>query len=450
MVMNPTEATSSRREFILNTARAAAIVGAASLAGPLARGAAESRKKIRLAIVGTGHRGTGMWGVPVVRDYADLVEFVGLGDINPKRAAYAASIIGKNVPTFTDFDEMVRTAKPDKVIVTTVDGYHAHYITRAMELGCDVLSEKPLCTHAEQAQSIIDACKKTGRALDVTFNARYGNSATKVKELLVAGEIGELYSVDYAEFLDLTHGADYFRRWHAYKENSGTLLCHKSSHHFDQLNWWVGGDPVEVTALGRLNMYGRNGPFRHVNCRACTFKDKCNFYWDITKNQRLVDLYVNCESADGYYRDGCVYRSSIDIYDTMSVQIKYDNHAMVTYSLNATAPYEGQQIIFNGSKGRIEVRNYDSQPWKVPYSAEIRLTRDFKDTAVFQIQREAGEHGGSDRRIRDMLFRPGMPDPLGQRAGLHAGIMSAIIGIAGYTSIETGQKVRIRDLVTLS
>ncbi len=439
----------SRRDFIRDSAKAAVAVGAAASLGPLAGHAAEKSGKLKLAMVGTGHRGTGMWGTPVVRDYSDRVEFVGLCDINPKRAAYAQSILGQGIPTFTDFDQMVKTTRPDKVIVTTVDSYHAHYVNRAMELGCDVLCEKPLCTDAEQAQSIVDGCRKSGRHLDVTFNARYGNSATKTKELLLAGEIGELYAVDYAEFLNLSHGADYYRRWHAFKSNSGTLLCHKASHHFDQLNWWIGADPVEVTAIGRLNKYGRNGPFRHANCRACTYKDKCEFYWDITKNQRLMDLYVKCESEDGYYRDGCVYRSSIDIYDRMSAQFQYDNRVQVSYTLDATVPYEGQHIVFTGSKGRIEVRNYQAQPWQTPHDAEIRLTRNFKNSVVFPIKDAETEHGGADVRIRDMVFKGNLPDPLGQRAGMREGIMSSLMGISSYTSIETGGKVKLRDLVKL-
>ena len=128
---------------------------------------------------------------------------------------------------------------------------------------------------------------------------------------------------------------------------------HKASHHFDELNWWIDSDPVEVIAYGRLNKYGRMGPFRNVNCRRCVFKNKCELYWDITSNKDYMELYVGCESEDGYYRDGCLYRTAINIPDTYSAQIKYENDVLVTYSLNATVPYEGQIIVFNGSKGNI-------------------------------------------------------------------------------------------------
>ena len=442
----------SRRDFIRKSSISAAALGAVAMAGPLSTLASPAEKKVRVALVGTGIRGSTTWGMNLIRDVGDYVEIVGLCDINSKRVEVANKWMGGRIPTFTDFDRMVRETRPDKVIVTTMDSKHAQYVCRAMELGCDALSEKPLCTDAEQAQAIIDTCKRTGRKLDVTFNARYGLSTMKAKELLLAGEIGDLYSVDYAEFLDLDHGASYFRRWHGLKQCSGTLLVHKASHHFDELNWWIDSDPVEVIAYGRLNKYGRMGPFRNVNCRRCVFKNKCELYWDITSNKDYMELYVGCESEDGYYRDGCLYRTAINIPDTYSAQIKYENNVLVTYSLNATVPYEGQFIVFNGSKGRIELRNYDRQPWEVPHDSELRLTRNFKSSEIVPIERQEGdffEHGGADQRIKHMLFKPGSPDPLGQRAGMRAGIMSSAIGIAGYTSIETGRRIRIAELVDL-
>jgi predicted dehydrogenase len=224
-------------------------------------------------------------------------------------------------------------------------------------------------------------------------------------------------------------------------------LCHKASHHFDELNWWVNSDPLEVTAHGKLNIYGRNGTFRHANCRACVFKEKCPFYWDITKDSWYMKLYVECEDNDGYYRDGCVFRNGIDVYDTMTAQIRYAGGALVSYSLNAAVPYEGQFIVFNGSKGRIELRNYDRQPWQVPHAAEIRLTKINGATTTIPIQPETGEHGGADRRIRDMIFRSSGPDPLSQKAGMRAGLMSSLIGIAAYTSIEERMPVKLADLV---
>jgi hypothetical protein len=106
----------TRREFV-TTATGAAV--GAMVAGQSV-GAAQAKKR-RYAIVGTGVRGIGMWGRPIVRDYGDIVEFVGLCDINPLRVEAAKRQLGVSCPTFTNFDEMLTKAKPDLVMVTTVD-----------------------------------------------------------------------------------------------------------------------------------------------------------------------------------------------------------------------------------------------------------------------------------------------------------------------------------------
>src|SRR5207249_638790 len=110
---------SSRREFV----KAA---GSAALGASLFHvdALAQAPSKRRYAIVDTGDRGSGMWGRDLVRRYPDLLEFVGLCDINPKRAIAAREYMGVQAPTFTNIDEMFEKAKPDLLMVTTADGYH--------------------------------------------------------------------------------------------------------------------------------------------------------------------------------------------------------------------------------------------------------------------------------------------------------------------------------------
>ena len=129
---------------------------------------------------------------------------------------------------------------------------------------------------------------------------------------------------------------------------------HKASHHFDLLNWWIDSDPESVYALGSLDHYGKNGTFRAENCRTCPHTSKCKFYYDITRNQNYMDLYVANEKYDGYLRDGCVFKNDVNIFDKMAATIRYKNGVQVAYSLTTYSPYEGYRIAFNGTKGRLE------------------------------------------------------------------------------------------------
>ena len=444
--------TINRRDFLGNSAKLA--VAAASISLPLYSFMKDKKTapplKTKLAIVGTGGRGTYSWGKPVIEAYKDYVEMVALCDINPKRMAASKAILGITAGTYEakDFDRMIQETKPDIVIVTTTDCFHEKYIVRALELGCNVISEKPIATEAEQCQRIADAENRTGKKVYVGFNVRYQNEAIEMKKIMLSGELGKIISVDYQECLNTLHGADYYRRWHGKKKYSGSLLLHKASHQFDLVNWLLDAEPVDVQAIGKLAFYGHNSSFRGHNCRTCPFTQKCKFYWDMTQDTMAMTLYGNCEDADGYFRDGCVWDNEIDSYDTSSVQVNYDTGTQMTYSMNTFLPFEGQLICFSGENGRLEVRLNDAQPWEVQAEMEFRLTNDRNTTRFWTSKSSEGGHGGADERLKDTIFLPGTPDPLGSKAGSRAGIMSSLIGIAARQSIETGQKVKIADLVT--
>lgn len=415
-----------------------------SLAGA---GLSAQGAKTRIAIVGTGSRGSGTWGRELLRRQGHRVEIVGLCDINRKRVESAGARIGVDVATFTDLERMLQETRPGLLIVTTRDSTHHEQIIKAMEMGFDVLTEKPMTTDEKKCQAILDTEKRTGRKVTVAFNYRYSNTAQKIKELLMSGAIGAVTSVDFHWYLDTSHGADYFRRWHAYRANSGSLFVHKATHHFDLINWYLAAEPVEVGAYGELRKYGRNGKFRGKTCRSCAHKKECQFYWDITRSKDMVNTYVDAESEDNYFRDACVFRQDIDIFDTMVAQVKYSNGAMMSYSLNAFMPYEGYHLAFNGLEGRIEVRVYERQPWEEKREDAIRFTRNFGKSEIITLPYAQGGHFGADPRLMEMIFDPAKPDPLHQRAGSRAGAMSLLTGVAAVRSADTGRLVKISELV---
>jgi predicted dehydrogenase len=437
----------NRRDFV----RGAGTAAAASLAlGGSTLASARPRARRRYAMVGTGHRGSGMWGADLVRNYSDVLEFVGLSDTNPKRAAAAKALIGVDCPTFTSFDEMCERTRPELLMVTTVDSTHVDYITRALDLGLDVITEKPMVTDERQVKAVLDAERRNRRKIVVAFNYRYAPKHQKIKEIIQSGEIGPVTSVDFSWYLDTRHGADYFRRWHRLKSRGGSLWVHKATHHFDLVNWWLGADPVEVMAFGELNVYGKAGPFRHSHCRPCPHKAKCPFYFDLTKDARLMKLYAAAEGVDGYHRDGCVFREDVDIYDTMSAVVKYSNGVQMNYSLNASMPIEGYRLAFNGERGRLEVRDYERQPWQVEEDSEAYLIKNFTGKREkLDMPHIKGGHAGGDDRLRDLIFRGARVPEHMRLPDSRAGAMSCLTGIAARTSVERGRPVRVADLVRL-
>lgn len=422
----------------------------------------------RYAIVGTGWRHR-IFHRAIVENYQTHAELVGLCDPNPGRLKLSqrtAAKQGKKVPAFSalEFDRMIRETKPDVVIVTTVDATHSQYIIRAMELGCDVITEKPMTTTADQCQRILDTKQRTGREVRVAFNYRYSPARTQVKDLLMSGVIGDVLSVDFHWLLDTRHGADYFRRWHSRKANSGGLLVHKATHHFDLVNWWLGATPETVTATGKRDYYtpqmaqrmGLSGA--HERCSTCPETAKCGFYLDLAANANLKELYQDQEHHDGYHRDQCVFRSEIDIEDTMNVIVGYDTGATLSYSLNAFNAWEGYQIAFNGTRGRLEHSDVE-QIAGVSGSGAVMGTSLAKGTHTrivplrgapreVEVWQGEGGHGGGDKIMLDDIFLPEPPaDKYFRKSDERGGAISIMTGVAANECLRTGLPVKISDLV---
>ena len=429
--------------------------------------------KKRYCIVGLGSRGIGMFLLPLVKQYADVAEVTGLCDVNWRRLEVAKERAGIDVPTFTDFDAMLASVECDAVIVASKDSTHHQFIIKSLEAGKDAITEKPMTVDEEKCRAILQAEAKSPGTVWVTFNYRFAPYMTRIKELLKEGVIGRVHSVDFSWFLDTIHGADYYRRWHRQKENSGGLLVHKATHHFDLVNWWLDQEPVRVYASGRRNFYGPTRTNRGERCLGCEYAATCEFYVDLTQSRDGKSLYLDAEAVDGYRRDGCVFSPEIDIEDTMGAIVTYSGGAQLHYSLHSFMPFEGWRIAFNGSKGRLEAglaeryfveerpvlserskvgRRID--PWRaadgdlaVRDEDEIRIYPLYGGVKTVKVRHDASGHGGGDVRLRDMLFRGNVPDPLGHLAGSRAGAMSILIGVAANRSIATGLPVDVAELL---
>lgn len=402
--------------------------------------------------------------------FADTSELVGLCDRNRGRlnlAVREALEKGVTVPGYDadGFERMIDETKPDCVIVTTMDCFHDYYICRTMELGCDVITEKPMTTDEKKCRRILETQRKTGKKCTVTFNYRYAPPRTQVKELLLSGVIGEVLSVDFHWVLDTHHGADYFRRWHRNKENSGGLIVHKATHHFDLVNWWLSTVPERVYASGHRRFYVPDTADRIYNltkrgerCHGCPEAEKCPFRLDMAGNEGLRRLYLDCERHDGYYRDKCVFGEEIDIEDSMNLVVDYANGVKMAYSLNAFNPWEGYIISFNGSRGRLEHKCeetvYINADGTVPGALKkegtwIRIYPHWEAACEVEVWSAEGGHGGADPVMLRYIFDPeGQPkDKYLRAADQRSGAWSILVGVAANHSMAEDRPVRIDELV---
>jgi len=413
------------------------------------------------AIVGLGGRSR-MYLEAVAKTYSTTSRLVSLCDRNRGRLELAASLpfVAPSAPGLysdLEFERLISETKPDVVIVVCQDSSHDSYICRAMELGCNVITEKPMTIDAERTQRILDTQRQTSRSVRVTFNYRYSPPRTQVKDLLMSGVIGDVLSVDFQWMLDTVHGADYFRRWHRNKRNSGGLLVHKSTHHFDLVNWWLSAMPEEVVATGHRRFatpqtaqrLGLNNP--GPRCTGCTDRLACPFFLDLAGNEELNALYLAQESHDGYHRDRCLFSPDIDIEDSMQALVNYDNGVTLKYSLNTFCAWEGYAIQFNGTKGRLEHKCEETVYINGDGTVPGALNKEGTFIRIYPTRQpayevpvwtgEGGHGGGDDLMLRD-LFAPEGSDKYLRAADHRGGAASILCGIAANRSIAEGGWVK--------
>lgn len=404
----------------------------------------------KLAIVGCGTRGYYTFLKGLKEDYSDKIEIVGACDTNIKRCEFARQTINPNMKIYnaSDFERMIDETKPNVVLVTTPDCFHHEYIGRAMRKGCDVYCEKPVTIDEEKCRYIKNVERETGRKLTVTFNVRFHPYFAKLKQILLTGVIGKPLSINYYYMVNTIHGGDYWKRWHRFMDTSGGMMLHKSTHHFDVINWLLEDDPVSVSAHGARLYYGNDDREHGERCLSCEYSKTCNSYQEMDDVLGFKELYLTAESVDGYQRDHCSFKNDTDIYDTMSVSVSYKKGAILTYGINFYSTNEGFTLDIVGENGRIEASSFFEDNTILVHTRDGKVIKySDKDGQIGASSQLSSGHGGADGAMFEMLFGDKVDDPLGQRADRYDGFKSALIGISANRSIKEGKRIDLTEIL---
>ena len=422
-------------------------------------------EKKRYAVCGVSARAIGMYIIPMMRDFTHCAEFVGMLDIDPLRFKICKNQVPetKDVPEYLaeDFDKMLEETKPDALFVVSMDCTHVDYVVRGLEKDLDVICEKPMTTNTADALRVMEAEAKSKGKVICTFNYRYNPVHRKLREMILDGKIGRVTHVDLNWYIDIRHGSSYFHRWNRMRENSGSLSIHKSSHHFDLVNWWVDGIPEAVHAFGALNHYGPEGEFNPSkkdgrDCTSCPEMMNCPYEarW-ATRNSSIFVKDDHINAFDGkerrysnYSPHMCMFDSKINIYDTFIANVKYRNGVLLNYSANFSTPYEGYNLAINGTRGRLETVEFSGVGRYLPkYHSDVQhidYYPIFEGRERIHVPAAEGGHGGGDPLILEDIFLGENPkrkyDILAKSVD---GLRAISIGDAVFTSIQDGT---IKDL----
>ncbi len=432
--------------------------------------------KRRYVIAGTGHRSR-MYLNAIAGPHRDDADLVGVVEPNPGRRDVQlkwlteAGLDTDPIVTGTpdELEAVLTKTGADRLIVTAPDYTHAELIVRGLTAGVDVVVEKPLTIDPESTRRIAEAVSRSGRQVVVTHNYRYSPRNSGLKQLIKDGSVGTPLSVTFEWVLDTAHGADYFRRWHRDKANSGGLLIHKASHHFDLVNWLLADAPVQVYARGGVKFYGaENAAARGMDPgpdRGTHDGERSPWELDLRSDDALRELYYDNESHDGYRRDQNVFGPGVTTEDNLAVIVDYDRGTTLTYALNAHSPWEGYRLAVNGTQGRAELEVVEraavlvgadgkvlvdpsAQPESVTRAGGQRLTlqRHWEVAEDVPIVEGEGGHGGGDALLLSDVFRGPGEDWLERPSNWVDGVRSIAVGMAGNESLRSGLPVKIDDL----
>jgi predicted dehydrogenase len=430
----------------------------------------------RYVVAGTGHRSR-MYLDAIAGPHREDADLVGLVEPNPgrldvqKRRLAAAGLDTDPIVTGgpDELEAVISKTGADRLIVTAPDFTHAELIARGLTAGVDVVVEKPLTIDPASTRQIAEAVEQSGRQVVVTHNYRYSPRNSGLKDIVKSGAIGTPLSVTFEWVLDTAHGADYFRRWHRDKANSGGLLIHKASHHFDLINWLLADAPTQVYARGGVRFYGaENAAARGMDPgpeRGTHDGDRSPWELDLRTDPALRELYYDNEQYDGYRRDQNVFGPGVTTEDNLAVIVDYERGATLTYALNAHSPWEGYRIAVNGTEGRAELEvveraavTVDAEgkvlvdPSAVPESVtrpggqRLTLQRHWQVAEDVPIVEGEGGHGGGDALLLSDVFRGPGDDWLERPSNWVDGVRSIAVGMAGNESLRTGLPVKIADL----
>ena len=393
-------------------------------------------KKIRTIVAGLGGRGS--WAASRL-DGSDDYDLVGLIDpVEPRARLLVKEAKLSEAEVFTDVRSCLGALDFDALTVFTPDGTHGNLVVPALEAGKHVFVEKPLEISHEKLDAIIDADRKAGGRTMVGFNLRFAPVYRKIHELVAAGVVGRVLTIQADEFYN--GGRTYFRRWNRLRKWGGGLWITKACHDFDLLYWLVGADPTCIYANSSLDYYRpRDDAARH--CRDCDLLGDCPDRYEPAADPKLLEdpksrvdrLRQVHEQVTGERPDLCLFNSDKDTFDHGIATITFAGGTLATYTVNVVAGFSDRRMRVSGTRAVIDGNLAGSQL--------LIRHRDPSREEKIELASGKGGHGGGDRSLFDSFaaFVRGEPTTF---VGPEEAAVAVRMGLAARVSCDEKRVVQ--------
>ena len=329
-------------------------------------------KQVTAILIGAGNRGAEAYASYAIQ-YPNELKFVGVADPREDRREAFRKAHGIDekyaVESWENIFEFPKFA--DFVMICTQDHMHMEPLQKAMEMGYDILVEKPISPVKEELVKLKEQTAEYEGMISVCHVLRYSPFFRKVKEIIDAGTIGELINIQHMESIGFWHMAHSFVRgnWRNTAESSPIILA-KTCHDFDILLWLTGKKCLSVSSFGSTKLFkAENAPEgAPKRCTdGCPHRSECPFYapkFYLEHPRAIVDGYRKVVTMDptteglmealknGPY-GRCVYACDNDVADHQIVNMQMEDELTISFTMSAFTNECERTITLQGSKGEI-------------------------------------------------------------------------------------------------
>lgn len=359
-----------------------------------------------IAIIGAGSRGRG-FAEMIAQSYPKAAVTAVAEPRDDYRRDLAAA---NNIPaerTFAGWKEFIAQPKMcDAVVIATMDRDHVEPAIACMKLGYDILLEKPMATSLEDCRAIEAAQRQSGCIFGVCHSLRYGKGFRKVKELVDAGVIGRLITVNLTEQVAWWHQAHSFVRGNWGNSHRSTfMLLAKSCHDIDYLHYLIGRPCRKVSSFGALTYFRpENAPAgAGERCLDCAVERSCHYsaikhYVDGNRETWPAEVvsfdhsrtaHMEALRTSPYGR--CVWKCDNDVVDHQTVNLLFGDDITAVFTMTAFTRECARLLRLHGTLGELY---FDDKSITVKTFAD-------DNTQHIELGVELGTHGGGDQRIID-------------------------------------------------
>ena len=429
-------------------------------------------KVFTVSILGCGSRGHYTYGKCMTDNFGDKFKIVCVCDNDPEKITLAQQDWGLTPEQcFLDSAEFFKEKRSDALVIATQDRDHVEMCIQALQLGYDILLEKPISPVEEELYQLLEAYNTHKKKVIVCHVLRYAPAFLKIKELLDSGEIGKLVCIDWIEQVTYWHQAHSFVRgnWRNDQETS-PMIMQKCCHDLDLLQYYVGAKCKTVYSVGDLSFFHRGNQPQGASdeCATCPYKHECvysaerlyvekrrkDFDWafdkpDVDEEARkqgwpfnVVDLNrpITEESIRAAYENNqygrCVFACDNNVVDHQTVVMQFENGVKANLTMTAFTALPGRKMTFHGTLGEVEMDEGNDY---------IRFSRYGKGTQFFSIKEilkvaindDFGHGGGDLMLVRDFYKALAGDDEMGTT--LDRSIESHLMALAAEKSRLTGE-----------